>query len=167
MNWDQRKVFVSNTVFNREAKQEVNQTQKYIQTSGLSLEKCVIKIKALKIFLQTQRIQIVERAISYATEKCEDLDISVERRGRRIFRRRMPGEMSQDVGLTLPDELHRAMLECLDRFYEELEHRYKAMDDILTTFGVVQKKTFVIWFQILQKSMMNFLQRTLFWRFYE
>lgn len=121
--------------------EEVNETQKYIQTSGLSLEKCVIKIKALKIFLQTQRIQIVERAISYATEKCEDLDISVERRGRRRFRKRMPGEMSQDVGLTLPEELHTAMLECLDRFYEELEHRYKAMDDILITFGVVQSET--------------------------
>lgn len=63
-----------------EVLEEVNQTQKYIQTSGLSLEKCVIKIKALKIFLRSQRIQIVERAISYATEQCQDLDISIEKR---------------------------------------------------------------------------------------
>ncbi|GBP49805.1 hypothetical protein EVAR_83754_1 [Eumeta japonica] len=82
----------------------------------------------------------MERAISYATEKCEDLDISIERRGRR-FQKRMPGELARDAGLTLPEELQRAMLECLDRFYEELEHRYKAMDDILITFGVVQPKT--------------------------
>lgn len=33
------------------------------------------------------------------------------------------------------------MLECFDRFYGELDHRYKAMDDILITFGVVQPKT--------------------------
>ncbi|GBP74358.1 Zinc finger MYM-type protein 1 [Eumeta japonica] len=83
----------------------------------------------------------MERAISYATEKCEDLDISIERRGRRRFRKRMPGEMARDAGLTLPEGLQRAMLECLDRFYEELEHRYKAMDDILITFGVVQPTT--------------------------
>lgn len=63
-----------------EVLEEVNQTQKNIQTSGLSLEKCVIKIKALKIFLRSQRIQIVERAISYATEQCQDLDISIEKR---------------------------------------------------------------------------------------
>ncbi|GBP68313.1 hypothetical protein EVAR_4912_1 [Eumeta japonica] len=49
--------------------------------------------------------------------------------------------MARDAGLTLPEELQRAILECLDRFYEELEHRYKAMDDTLITFGVVQPKT--------------------------
>ncbi|GBP91134.1 hypothetical protein EVAR_24086_1 [Eumeta japonica] len=49
--------------------------------------------------------------------------------------------MARDAGLTLPEELQRVMLECLDRFYEELEHRYKAMDDILITFDVVQPKT--------------------------
>ncbi|GBP00534.1 Fanconi anemia group J protein homolog [Eumeta japonica] len=56
----------------------------------------------------------------------------------------MPGEMARDAGLTLPEELQIAMLECLDRLEcldEELEHRYKAMDGILITFGVVQPKT--------------------------
>ncbi|GBP11581.1 Zinc finger MYM-type protein 1 [Eumeta japonica] len=103
-----------------EVLEEVNQTQKYTQTLGLSLEKCVTKIKALKIFLLSQRMNIVERAMSHASEKCEDLDISIERRGRRRFRKRMPGEVARDAGLTLPEELQRAMLECLDRFYEEL-----------------------------------------------
>ncbi|GBP28155.1 Retrovirus-related Pol polyprotein from transposon TNT 1-94 [Eumeta japonica] len=92
-----------------EVLEEVNQTQKYMQTPVLSLEKCVIKIKALKIFLLSQRTNIVERAISYATEKCEDLDISIERRGRRRFRKRMPGEMARDAGLTLSEELQRAI----------------------------------------------------------
>ncbi|XP_033227263.1 52 kDa repressor of the inhibitor of the protein kinase-like [Belonocnema kinseyi] len=124
-----------------EVLEEVNQTQKYIRTPGLSLEKCVIKIKALKTFLQSERIQIVERAIAYATKKCEDLNISIERKGRRRFRKRMPGEVAQDAGLTLPGELQRAMLEYLDRFYEELDYRYRAMDDILVTFGVIKPQT--------------------------
>ncbi|GBP11162.1 hypothetical protein EVAR_83835_1 [Eumeta japonica] len=57
--------------------------------------------------------------------------------------KRMPGELARDAGLTLPEELQRAMLECLDRFYEELEHRYKAMDDILITFGVQPKTLYI------------------------
>ncbi|GBP34724.1 hypothetical protein EVAR_25728_1 [Eumeta japonica] len=122
-----------------EVLEEVNQTQKYTQTPDYHW-KSVSKNQSPKNFLLSQRINIVERAISYATEKCEDLDISIERRGRRRFRKRMPGEVARDAGLTLPEELQRAMLECLDRFYEELEHRYKAMDDILITF-VVQPKT--------------------------
>lgn len=43
--------------FSREVLEEVNQTQKFLQTSGLSLEKCVINIKAVTIFLQSQRTQ--------------------------------------------------------------------------------------------------------------
>jgi hypothetical protein len=38
-----------------------------------------------------------ERAISFATKKCEELDISIERRGRRRFRKRMPGEKARDA----------------------------------------------------------------------
>jgi hypothetical protein len=104
----------------------------------------VIKIKALKMFLQSQRIEIVERAISFATKKCEELDISIERRGRRRFRKHMPGEKARDARLTLPEKLQRAMLECLDRFYEELGHRYRAIDDILITFGVARPKTLIL-----------------------
>jgi peptide subunit release factor 1 (eRF1) len=72
----------------------VNQTQKYI------LVVCD-KNQALKMFLQSQRIQIVERAISFPTKKCEELDISIERRGRRRFRKRMSGEKARDAGVTL------------------------------------------------------------------
>ncbi|KAK9692613.1 hypothetical protein QE152_g35049 [Popillia japonica] len=100
------------------------------------------------MFLQSQRTLIVERANSYGNE-CKDVDISIERTGRRKFRKRTPGVMAQ----------------CLDRFYGELDHRY--MDDILITFGVVQPKILptsteeelrgIV--QILRKSMMNLLQK--------
>jgi hypothetical protein len=69
------------------------------------------------------------------------LDISIEKRRRRRFPKRMPGEQARDAGLTLPENLQREMLEGLDRFHEELDHRYRAMDDILITFGVVQPQT--------------------------
>ncbi|KAK9708269.1 hypothetical protein QE152_g27311 [Popillia japonica] len=49
--------------------------------------------------------------------------------------------MAQNAGLTLPEELQRAVLVCLGRFYGELDHRYRAMDDILITFGIVLPKT--------------------------
>lgn len=36
------------------------------------------------------------------------------------------------------EELQRAMLECVNRFYQELGHCHRAMDEILSTFGIVQ-----------------------------
>lgn len=72
--------------------EEVNLTQTYLQTAGLTLDKCLVKFNALKIFLLNERNQIVERAIRFATEKCESMEISMEKRGRRRVRERMPGE---------------------------------------------------------------------------
>lgn len=33
----------------------------------------------------------------------------------------MPGEMLQDAGPTLPEEFQGLSLECIDRFYKEME----------------------------------------------
>lgn len=133
--------FLCHLAFWCEILEEVNHTQKYLQTSGLTLEKCATKMRALKLFLQSQRNEIVQRAISYATQKCEQLEISMERRGRKKIRKMMPGEEARDAGLTLSEEIRRAMFECMDRFSQELEHRCSAMDNILVTFGAIQPRT--------------------------
>nr|XP_033788702.1 zinc finger MYM-type protein 1-like [Geotrypetes seraphini] len=115
---------------------EVYQTQKYLQTAGISLEQCIVKLQALKLFLEDQRTEIVEKAINYGTTKCKDMDIGIEKRIK--FRRRMPGETTKDAGLTLTEETTRAMFECLDRFHQELETRSKAMDQIMSMFAIIQ-----------------------------
>ena len=50
----------------------------------------------------------------------------------------MPGEEARDAELAWQHETKRAMLECLDHFYIELDTRGKAVNDILLTFCAVQ-----------------------------
>lgn len=120
--------------------EEVDAAQKYLQKSGLTLEKSVIKLKALASFLHEHRDETVKKAIIYAREQCTELEISIERRGRTKKKKIMPGEKAQDAGLTLEEETRRSMLECQDTFYTELIHRSKAMEDIASVFSALQPK---------------------------
>ncbi|XP_042235923.1 uncharacterized protein LOC121875432 [Homarus americanus] len=118
--------------------EEVNLTQKYLQTQGVSLEKCTVKLNGLKLFLRGQRNEIVEIAIQYATTQCEEMGISMETRGRIRRKKMMPGEMARDAGLTMEEEMRRSMFECLDRFSLELDARSEAMDNIVSIFAAIQ-----------------------------
>lgn len=46
--------------------EEVNHTQKYLQLEGINLEKCVVKMNDLKLFLNDKRRDIVEGALQFA-----------------------------------------------------------------------------------------------------
>ncbi|XP_042203225.1 uncharacterized protein LOC121853277, partial [Homarus americanus] len=116
---------------------EIN-PKKYLQTQGISLEKCTVKLNGLKLFLRGQRNEIVERAIQYATTQCEEMGISMETRGRIRRKKMMPGEVARDAGLTMEEEMRRSMFECLDRFSLELDARSEAMDNILSIFAAIQ-----------------------------
>ncbi|RUM29574.1 MAG: hypothetical protein DSY42_06210 [Aquifex sp.] len=118
--------------------EEVNLTQKYLQTEGISLEKCNVMINGLKLFLTDQRNEIVEKAIVYASQQCEEMGISMEKRGRIKRKKRMPGELAKDAGLTVEEEMRRSMLECIDQFSQELNARSEAMNNVLSTFTVIQ-----------------------------
>ncbi len=111
-----------------EVLEEVNHTQKFLQISGISFEKSVNKFRCLKLYLQDDRKKIVENAIQYATDICDEMNIPIERRGRRQFKKTMPGEIAKDAGLTLQQELKRAMFECVDHFPVELEARSKSIE---------------------------------------
>ncbi|CAH2275029.1 Hypothetical predicted protein [Pelobates cultripes] len=126
-----------------EVLEEVNTTQKYLQTVGLTLEKCIVKLQGLKAFLADQHSEIVEKAICYAT-KCKEMDISMERRGRVKLRKTMPGGKAKDAGLTLPEEMKRAMFECLDRFHHELDICSQAIEKIFLMFAVIQPNSLVV-----------------------
>lgn len=55
----------------------------------------------------------MEKAISFATTTSEEMGISIKRRGRVKLQKTMPGEKAKDAGLALPEEMKRAMFECL------------------------------------------------------
>lgn len=95
--------FLSFLYFWRQVLEEVNHTQNYLQTEGISLENCTRKLRALKIFLEDDRAEVVEKAVARATEKCDLLNIEVVKRVR--FRKLMPGETGKDAGLTAQEEV--------------------------------------------------------------
>ncbi len=99
---------------------EVDLTQKYLQTEGIILERCNGVINSLILFFRDQRNEIIEKAVGYASQQCEEMRISMKRRGRIKRKKRMPGEVAKDDGLTMEEEMRRLMLECVDQFRQEL-----------------------------------------------
>ncbi|CAN7938939.1 unnamed protein product [Ixodes hexagonus] len=118
---------------------EVNAAQLYLQTKGLSLDKVVAKLEALKLFLKEERDRLVRSALEQALVKSNELGIAVERRVR--LKKRMAGEQVRDSGLSLQEENRRAMLECTDRFDAELQIRSKALLELTTLFGPLEAKS--------------------------
>ncbi|XP_054714780.1 zinc finger MYM-type protein 1-like [Uloborus diversus] len=117
---------------------EVNQVQKYLQIEGITLEKSITKLKSLKTFFKEARIELASNALQFATSTCVELNIDIESRGRKRFKKIMPGEESKDAGLTPQQEVQRAMLECIDKLYVELEDRTTSMERVYEKFAVIQ-----------------------------
>lgn len=118
--------------------EEVNKVQKYMQISGLSLQKCVVKLRFLLLILRENRETFVDGAIQYATGLCDEMGISMEKRGRSKRKRIMPGEKAPDVGLTLPAELRRAMFHSMDHFLTELKKRLSCMESVSSKFAILE-----------------------------
>ncbi|GBL98213.1 hypothetical protein AVEN_268296-1 [Araneus ventricosus] len=79
---------------------EVNHVQKYLQILGISFEKSVIKMRSLKVFLKDKRNDLVEEALQFAKDTCEEMGIpAVKRTVRR--KKIMPREKAADEPLTL------------------------------------------------------------------
>lgn len=121
--------------------QEVNLTQLHLQTKGLTLDKVVTKLETLRFFLYEQRNNLVEQAIEQALLKSDQYRISVESGPR--FKKRMAGEKTRDVRLTLQEENKRGMLECIDRFHSELQFRSRAIKEVAAMFEAVQAKSLI------------------------
>lgn len=115
---------------------EVDHAQKYLQILGLSLEKAVTKIQALKMFFDDERDQLVVDAVAHATTKCQQLDIEIERRVRR--RRRMDGEEARDEAAPHQEQVRRELLQVVDRLREEISRRFQQINTIYERFGFTQ-----------------------------
>lgn len=133
--------FLSFLFFWNDVLHEINDTQIYLQTKGLDLYQCDLKLKALKSLLKDKRSQFVENAIDLSVEKCQALGISTERRTRR--RRQLPGEQARDAGLTFREELEREMYESMDRCIQEMETRFEQAHSVAMKFGFL-KPTYLL-----------------------
>ena len=70
--------------------EEVDLTQQYLQAKGLTLDKVVTDLEALRLFLQEKRSHLVEHAIEQALLKLDQYGIPFERRLR--FKKRTAWE---------------------------------------------------------------------------
>ena len=59
---------------------EVDDDKKYLQKKGLGLDQTIVKIHALRQFLNEERDRLVDDAVFYATTKCKEMDISITSR---------------------------------------------------------------------------------------
>ena len=51
---------------------EVDEAQNYLQSKRISLDRTVIKIKALSTYLKTDRERLVDQALHKALIKCDE-----------------------------------------------------------------------------------------------
>ncbi|XP_047135467.1 uncharacterized protein LOC124812640 [Hydra vulgaris] len=110
-------------------------------TKGLSLDKVIIKIEALSLFLNEERQNVVDKALNKALCVSKEHDIPIERRIR--LRKKMAGELICDTKLTIEEENKRTMYECIDCLNVELQARSKPLKNILGMFECVQAKFLV------------------------
>jgi len=112
---------------------EVDKTQNYLQTKGLSLDKTVTAIQSLYRFLDDGRDKIVAEAVSKAIATCTELGITMDRRIKR--KKKMDGEIASDAGLKFQDELARELTEVIDRLKEEISRRFQHQTSLNDKFG--------------------------------
>ena len=68
-----------------------------------------------------------------AKERCEQWGVDIESRIRR--RRRMPGELARDAGLSAGEEIVRILKSILDRLHQEMTTRFTRLKDLILKFG--------------------------------
>lgn len=114
---------------------EINDAQKYLQIKGLNVHQCHIKLNSLQIHFMEQRDALIQNAVIAAKTICEELEISTERRVRR--RKNMSGENSQDVGLSLEQEVRREMFLSMDRIIKEIKDRFDQLHVLARKYSCI------------------------------
>ena len=89
-------------------------------------------LEGLENEMKEIREDVCTRAVEDARNKCATWGIEVQRIRRR---RRMPGELARDAGLTAEEEAVRVMKSTLDRFQQEVNTRFTRLNDLNSKFG--------------------------------
>lgn len=94
---------------------EIDDAQIYLQTRGLNMHQCDVKLKSLEIFLITNRDKLIQESVTFAKNICNDLGIDMRPTRRPRKKKQMFGEHCQDAGLPYECELRREMFLSLDK----------------------------------------------------
>ncbi|GBN17135.1 hypothetical protein AVEN_248761-1 [Araneus ventricosus] len=92
--------------------------------------------QGLKVFLKDKRNDLVEEALQFAKDTYEDLGIPAVKKKNCQEEENYAGEKTADKSLTLDQELKRSMLECIDRFQQEIATLCEGMGCMSDRFAI-------------------------------
>ena len=95
-----------------------DRVQKRLQDPAMNFHEASLDIESLHMDITRIREDICHDSVLKAKERCELWGVAVESRIRR--RRRMPGELARDAGLSAEEEIVRIMKSILDRLQQEM-----------------------------------------------
>lgn len=125
--------FVSLLFFWSEVLPKIDRTQKTLQIKGISFTYVLICLQSLQDKLSEWRENLPDDVVTKAAAKCEEWGVPTERRERK--KRKMPGEIAEDVGLSWKDEVKRSIVEILDKLLLELGQRFLNVKQLDSRFG--------------------------------
>ena len=112
---------------------KIDRVQKRLQDPTMNFHEASLDIESLHMDITRIREDICHDSVLKAKERCELWGVAVESRIRR--RRRMPGELARDAGLSAEEEIVRIMKSILDRLQQEMTTRFTRLKDLNFKFG--------------------------------
>ena len=111
---------------------KIDRVQKRLQDPTMNFKEAATDIESLEQEFVKLRDDLSQAAAENAKTKCTAWGVQVDRRIRQ--RKRMPGELKRDAGLS-PEEIVRVMKNVFDRLQQEMSTRFSQLKDLNTKFG--------------------------------
>ena len=118
----------SNTVLGR-----IDRVQKRLQDPTMNFKEAATDIESLEQEFVELHDDLSQAAVENAKTKCTAWGVQVDRRIRQ--RKRMPGELKRDAGLSPEEEIVRVMKNVFDRLQQEMSTHFSRLKDLNTKFG--------------------------------
>lgn len=113
----------------------INIAQKNFQQPALNIVDAYDELQTLSAFLQDpkERENLIQESIKQAEDGSNKYGFPKTRRIRRT--KRMPGEATQDAGLSIGEEFRRVAIQILDRLGMEMKDRFARLKQHVERFG--------------------------------
>ena len=112
---------------------KIDRVQKRLQDPTMNFKEAATDIESLEQEFVKLRDDLSQAAVEKAKTKCTAYGVEVDRRIRQ--RKKMPGELGGDAGLSSEEEIVRVMKNVFDRLQQEMSTRFSRLKDLNTKFG--------------------------------
>ena len=112
---------------------KIDRVQKRLQDPTMNFKEAATDIEASEQEFVKLRDNLSQAAVENVKTKCTVWGVHVDRRIRQ--RKRMPGELKRDAGLSPEEEIVRVMKNVFDRLQQEMSTRFSRLKDLNAKFG--------------------------------